>query len=68
MAAVIFPALAIMGCVTPPQLSVRAERYRIDVRLDPASHELAGRTVVDLACLEDAPLPPDGPSLPLGNT
>lgn len=36
------------GCQTPHRASFQARRYRIEVRLDPASHRLVGRTIVDL--------------------
>jgi hypothetical protein len=45
------------GCATPSRLSMQAERYRIEVRIDPASHMLYGRAVLDLALTADSPPP-----------
>lgn len=38
-------------------MAVRADRYRIEVVLDPATHQLMGRATLDLARIDDAPLP-----------
>ncbi len=37
------------GCVSIPTTPAYAQRYRIEVALDPASHQLSGRTVVDVS-------------------
>lgn len=42
------------GCASVPRLPMQAQRYRIEVQLDPASHRLVGRTALDLAKLADA--------------
>ena len=49
------------GCVTAPRLPVQAERYHLQVRLDPATHRLVGRTEVNLVLARDEGLPSDGP-------
>ena len=36
------------GCAAPQRLSVNANRYRLEVRLDPVEHRLTGRAVMDL--------------------
>src|SRR3990167_6510902 len=51
----------VAGCASIPFMSMRAERYSIDVRLDPASHVLTGRTAIDMVRNDDDPLPPDRP-------
>lgn len=39
----------VTGCATGPLVSAQAHRYRIEVKLDPATHRLAGRTAIDLS-------------------
>ena len=49
-----------LGCihVAPKvRLPLRAERYRIEVRMDPASHRLEGRAVLDLTRAEEWEVP-----------
>lgn len=36
------------GCVTAPTMRVEAQRYRIEVALNPATHHLTGLTAIDL--------------------
>ena len=45
------------GCVTVPTLPVEAAAYTIDVRLDPASHRLVGRTDISLVRTNDRVIP-----------
>lgn len=40
------------GCATLTPRPVRADRFRIEVRLEPAAHRVVGRTVLDLAFVE----------------
>ncbi len=48
-AAVVFLlCLDLTGCVSLPAHPMRADRYDIEVRLDPASHSLTGRTTLAL--------------------
>ncbi len=55
-----FAALAgAIGCISAPPMAVQAHRYRIEVVLDPKGHRLIGRTTMDLARVDDAPLPPN---------
>ena len=49
------------GCTTPAQLAMRAERYRIDVQLDPITHRIEGRTVIDLTRLREREVPTGRP-------
>jgi hypothetical protein len=44
---------AASGCVSVPNLPVRAEAYSIEVTLDPAEHRLVGQTEMDLVRLGD---------------
>lgn len=43
------------GCATPAVLRMEAQRYRIDVRLDPASHRIHGETAIDLVRAGNVP-------------
>jgi hypothetical protein len=36
------------GCATPSVMRVEAQRYRIDVQIDPASHGIRGQVTMDL--------------------
>lgn len=47
--ALILSAGALSGCAAVPRVAYQAERYRLDLRLDPARHELMGRATIDLA-------------------
>lgn len=47
-------ALCAGGCATGPQVGAKAERYRIEVRLEPPSHRLVGRASIDMALEETA--------------
>ncbi len=49
------------GCATAPRMAVRAQRYRIDVQLDPATHRIVGRTSMDLVRIDERALSPDQP-------
>lgn len=54
-----WPSVAILtlfatGCATPSRMPVRAERYTIDVRLDPTTHHLTGQTAIDLVATHPA--------------
>jgi len=42
------------GCVSGPMVPARARNYRIEVKLDPATHHLAGHTSMDLALSPDS--------------
>ncbi len=37
-----------LACVAPQPVAMQAQRYRIEVRMDPATHRLSGRTTLDL--------------------
>lgn len=41
------------GCAVGPSISFHAERYRVEVRLDPDAHTLVGRAVLDLVAPPD---------------
>ena len=41
------------GCQTFPTMATQADRYRIEVRLDPATHHIVGRTAMDLTRVGD---------------
>jgi len=60
-AAILLSVVGPIGCVGPPRLPVRAERYHIEVRMDPASHGLTGLTTIDLVRTDDRSLPDSGP-------
>ena len=49
------------GCTTPRTLSMRAERYKIEISLHPANHSLQGRAVIDLAAEGESQVDPDRP-------
>lgn len=40
--------LAGVGCRSAPRITVQTDRYRLEVRLDPVSHRIEGRAVLDL--------------------
>ena len=63
IATIAFAAIWILaaGCATAPRIEMRAERYRIEVRLDPPSNHLAGRAVLDMTLAADNALRRDGP-------
>ncbi|MCH8149663.1 MAG: hypothetical protein IH987_17030, partial [Planctomycetes bacterium] len=45
------PALGLLimvGCASPPRMSVHAARYHLDLQMDPATHHLVGRATIDL--------------------
>ncbi|MCH7840078.1 MAG: hypothetical protein IID38_07575 [Planctomycetes bacterium] len=46
-----------VGCTLATPMAVRADRYRIEVVLNPARHYLRGRATLDLSRLDNAPLP-----------
>lgn len=54
-------ALSIIGCASTPPLLMRAERYSIEVRLDPPTHNLTGRATIDLARINDGTQRSDQP-------
>lgn len=58
-AAIVWPALT--GCATYASMRMNAQRYRIDVRLDPAAHKLSGLAALDLVRADDHPQDPDQP-------
>lgn len=45
------------GCATPARMDVRAERYQLELRLDPPSHEITGRTALDVFRVGPPPTP-----------
>lgn len=45
-------ALLAPGCAAPAVMRMEAQRYRIDVRLDPLSHRIQGQVAMDLARVE----------------
>jgi len=49
-------ATFVAGCMPASTLGMRAERYRIEVALDPASHELVGTAILDLKRCDAEPL------------
>ena len=53
--------IAVAGCATGPRLSLQAERYRLEVQMDPVSHRLTGRTEMNLVRPEGDNLPVRGP-------
>ncbi len=58
--ALAYPLL--QGCaVNAPRLSMHADRYEIEVKLDPTTHELIGRTSIDLTRSRDSLPPAEGP-------
>jgi len=46
-------ALSNPGCASIPNQAMQAERYSIDVRLDPPTHGLTARAAIDLAWIDD---------------
>lgn len=56
--AVAFSAFATFGCMMVPRQSYLAERYHIEVSLDPVAHRVVGRTTIDLKRDTE-----DGPSI-----
>lgn len=56
-----FAMLAGSGCATAPRITVVAERYHIDVQLDPASSRINGRTTLDVVRHDDSAVSPDQP-------
>jgi len=54
-------ALGVAGCAGATPMAMRAERYSLEVRLDPPSHWLTGRAAIDMSRMDDASLPPDRP-------
>ena len=61
VAATVVMTLGGWGCVTAPRVLMRADRYRIDVRLDPHTHRLSGRTTIDLVRQGDQGRDASGP-------
>ncbi len=59
--AFMLPILGNLGCATAPPMQMQAHRYRTEVQLDPTTHTLIGRTVLDLARSDDEVLPPGEP-------
>ena len=55
------PSLGLLGCADVPRVSMRAERSRIEMWMDPASHKLRARTVLDLVASGDQTAHPGGP-------
>ncbi|MFQ5590684.1 MAG: hypothetical protein ACE5HE_05955, partial [Phycisphaerae bacterium] len=53
--------LGIVGCTTVPGLSVQADRYRLELHLNPAAYELHGRVVLELASTSFDPSAPVHP-------
>ena len=54
-------ALGVAGCAGVTPMAMRAERYSLEVRLDPPSHWLTGRAAIDMSRMDDVALPPDRP-------
>jgi len=46
------------GCASHPSIRATAQRYRIEVDLDPPEHRLVGRAVLDMALTNPADLKP----------
>ena len=44
----VMSATLIGGCASVSRVPVRADHYRLEVELDPVSHRIAGRAVIDL--------------------
>ena len=57
----IISAVGAGGCATAPRQPFQAERYRIELRMEPATHRLTGRTVLDLSAVKPGESPADGP-------
>lgn len=51
---IVAATLLASGCATSSRMPVRAERYTIDVRLDPTTHRLTGQTAIDLVATHPA--------------
>lgn len=51
----------VVGCLTPIRLPAFADRYHLEVALEPSTHRLAGRAVVDVSCPSASSLEPDAP-------
>jgi len=58
-AAIVWPAIT--GCAAYPSMRMQAQRYRIEVRLDPAKHTLGGRAALDLVRTDERPFISDSP-------
>ncbi|MCH7994229.1 MAG: hypothetical protein IIB57_07270, partial [Planctomycetes bacterium] len=52
--------LIVVGCASPPRMSVHAARYRLDLQLDPTTHHLVGRATIDLERTAEQSAPIDG--------
>jgi len=48
--------LCASGCASVTPLPMRAERYTLEVRLDPPTHTLTGRTAIDLTRIDQGSL------------
>jgi len=53
------PILGNLGCAIAPPVQMQAHRYRTEVQLQPATHRITGRTIMDLV-LAEAEAPPPG--------
>ena len=51
----------IIGCASVRSLPMRAERYQLEVAIDPAAHQIQGRAIIDLTAVNPASHPPDRP-------
>jgi aminopeptidase N len=44
----LFSLIGTVGCASGPRIGMRAERYRLEVALDPPEHRIVGRASLDL--------------------
>jgi len=51
---VLLVALMSAGCTAVPRLAMQAERYQLEIRMNPASHELTGRATLDMVSTQGA--------------
>jgi len=58
LVAIVFSAA---GCVSSPRLHVQAVSYVLDLELEPSTHQLTGRSTMELESADGTPLRPAGP-------
>lgn len=59
--ALIVAAMASVGCAAVHRTTFRADRFHIEVDVEPVDHRLAGRSVLDLVCQDQQRAPRDEP-------
>ncbi|MDO8632497.1 MAG: M1 family aminopeptidase [Phycisphaerales bacterium] len=62
LAAVAMVSPTLTGCATYPPMQMQAQRYRIEVRLDPAQHAIRGWAALDLVRVDDGSFDPNQPA------